>query len=404
MTVYSYSRIECFENCPRQFKFRYIEKPPIEKIETVEAFLGKRAHETLERCFRMAQQGYAMKREELTILFEKLWQENHPEKVKVVREDMALADYFAIGRKALEAFHARHYPFDREQTLGLELPVHFALDDEGKFRMTGFVDRLARGADGRLRIHDYKTSRTLPTQQGVDADRQLALYQIAISKKWPTSAGIELVWHYLQFDTELASVRSQEQLELLRETYIAKIRRIEKAMALGNFPTHESNLCNWCEYFDLCPAKGGAGSPVQPEKMTKKLTEPEKTALVDEYILLNMHKKEIEDRMEPIREQLAELGEVGSSKFLRGSHNDGVIVTLAKIQKLPMRSSDPEQAAEVEALIRQVGLYDEYSVLDMQRVQKALTSGDLPDEIEAQLKPYQSEVISDRMRIKKGDG
>jgi hypothetical protein len=316
---------------------------------------------------------------------------------------MSLGDYFAIGRRALEAFHARQHPFDQEQTIGLEMPIHFALDAEGKFRMTGFVDRLSRTGDGRLRIHDYKTSRTLPTQADVDADRQLALYQIAISAKWPNFSGIDLVWHYLQFDAELASVRNPAQIDLLKETYIGRIRRIEKAVSLGNFPTHESNLCNWCEYFSLCPAKGGAGAEAVAPPPPKKLTEAERKKIVDDYLLLYQHKKEIEEQLETIREKFIQMGEVGSSRFLSGSNNDGIIITLAKVLKLPTKTSDPELAAEIEALVKSAGVYDKYSALDMQRLQRALTAGNLSDELEAQLKPYQTEVISDRMRVKKGD-
>jgi len=39
-------------------------------------------------------------------------------------------------------------------------------------------------------IHDYKTSRSLPTQHKLDNDRQLALYELAIRKKWPDAKNI----------------------------------------------------------------------------------------------------------------------------------------------------------------------------------------------------------------------
>ena len=48
MRIHSHSSLGSFENCPRQFWYQYIGKPPVEKMETIEAFLGKRVHETLE--------------------------------------------------------------------------------------------------------------------------------------------------------------------------------------------------------------------------------------------------------------------------------------------------------------------------------------------------------------------
>ena len=40
LTVYSHSRLSSFENCPAQFRYRYIDKVETE-TEGVEAFVGK---------------------------------------------------------------------------------------------------------------------------------------------------------------------------------------------------------------------------------------------------------------------------------------------------------------------------------------------------------------------------
>jgi putative RecB family exonuclease len=49
MTVYSHSRLSCFEQCPQKFKLQYIDKVETDVEESVEAFLGSRTHETLEK-------------------------------------------------------------------------------------------------------------------------------------------------------------------------------------------------------------------------------------------------------------------------------------------------------------------------------------------------------------------
>ena len=50
MTVYSPSRLSTFDNCPKQFEFRYIQKIQRD-TESIEAFVGKRVHEILERLY-----------------------------------------------------------------------------------------------------------------------------------------------------------------------------------------------------------------------------------------------------------------------------------------------------------------------------------------------------------------
>ena len=50
-TVYSHSRLSSFEQCKQKFQFRYLLEIP-EESEGVEAFVGKRVHEILERLYQ----------------------------------------------------------------------------------------------------------------------------------------------------------------------------------------------------------------------------------------------------------------------------------------------------------------------------------------------------------------
>jgi len=49
MTVYSHSRLSCFEQCPQKYKLQYIDRMETEVEENIEAFLGSRVHDTLEK-------------------------------------------------------------------------------------------------------------------------------------------------------------------------------------------------------------------------------------------------------------------------------------------------------------------------------------------------------------------
>lgn len=65
----------------------------------------------------------------------------------------------------------------------------FPLAEERKIWLQGYVDRISVRREGLWQIHDYKTGRWVPTQEDLDSDRQLALYQIARSA--PGGAGQE---------------------------------------------------------------------------------------------------------------------------------------------------------------------------------------------------------------------
>jgi len=66
------------------------------------------------------------------------------------------------------------------RVLGVEVPFSVQVATEGQpLTLTGVVDRLDLGADGRLVIVDFKTGRHVPTQAEADSLEQLGAYQLA---------------------------------------------------------------------------------------------------------------------------------------------------------------------------------------------------------------------------------
>lgn len=249
--IFSHSRLGCFEKCPRQFRYRYVDRLPAGE-ESIEAFVGKRVHEVIERLFRFVGQGRLPSLPAVLRRFATLWQESFaPDGVRIAREGTVPEDYRALGERCLSNFYRSHYPFDADETLAIEERVTCCLDDEGGYRVQGIIDRLVRTRDGRLEIHDYKTGRRIPSQQELDEDRQLALYEMGVRERYAESGEIRLVWHFLQQGRVRSSRRSSEQLAALRERTIDLIDRIQ---AEAEFPARPSPLCGWCEYSHLCPA------------------------------------------------------------------------------------------------------------------------------------------------------
>ena len=121
--LFSHSRISSFENCPKQFEFRYVQKIESES-ESIEAFVGKRVHEVLERLYQFADRGQLPGVEKVVDRYHKLWEEAYDaERVRIVREGATLGFYRALGERCVRGYYLRHYPFDDGETLGLERRV-----------------------------------------------------------------------------------------------------------------------------------------------------------------------------------------------------------------------------------------------------------------------------------------
>ncbi|MCP5042312.1 MAG: PD-(D/E)XK nuclease family protein [bacterium] len=252
MTIYSHSRLSSFEKCPKQFEYRYIQAIPAER-EGVEAFMGKRVHEVLERLYEFTARGQIPTLQQVIFRYQAFWDEHYDDKrVAIVRKGTPVSFYRNLGVRCLEYYYRRFHPFDESETLGVEEEVTFDLDAKGDYSMRGVVDRIVRGEDGAIEIHDYKTGRYIPSQKELNNDRQLALYQLGLRERFGHDQPYRLVWHYLQKRELRTSARTPAQLETLRDDTIAVIDKIEAATT---YPNKRNRLCDWCEYKDRCLAE-----------------------------------------------------------------------------------------------------------------------------------------------------
>lgn len=253
--VYSHSRIETFQQCPRKYKYRYIDNIRTE-TEGIEAFVGKRVHETLEKLYKDLKIGKLNSRDDLLRFYESEWEKNWHGKVNVVREGISPGNYFELGKRCIADYYNRFAPFNQTRTLGLEERIEMKLKDGDRtFSVQGYIDRLSWDpATETYEVHDYKTGSSMPTQEDADEDRQLALYHLGIKQRWPDAKKVRLVWHYLAVDKDIASSRTEADLATLEKTLVGIIHQIEEEHTRGKWDVRMSRLCDWCEYKPMCPA------------------------------------------------------------------------------------------------------------------------------------------------------
>lgn len=248
--IYSHSKIQSYEQCPLKFKYRYIDKfrPDIEK--TIEAHLGSAVHDTLEWIYNQVKAGKnSPKIEEVIIYYQNKWEESFSEDIEIIKEGMTAKDYFNKGIKFLVDYYNKYYPF-KDGTLECEKKIFLNLDNFGEYKIMGYIDRLVFNEETQeFEIHDYKTANNLPTKERVEADRQLALYSIAIKNLYGNYK-TKLIWHYLSYNKRIDSRRTDIELERLKEDTLKKIKEIESSQS---FPPNPSILCHWCEYQKRCP-------------------------------------------------------------------------------------------------------------------------------------------------------
>src|ERR1019366_9064878 len=117
--MYSNSRIETFEQCPRKYRFRYIENIRTDS-EGIEAFVGKRVHESLEKLYRDLKLTKLNSLEDILKFYESEWEKNWPGKGGVARGGVPPGPFFGMGPQGLGGFFPGFAPFKQGKAAGLE--------------------------------------------------------------------------------------------------------------------------------------------------------------------------------------------------------------------------------------------------------------------------------------------
>jgi len=359
MPTYSHSQLSTYETCPHQYKLSYIDKIKVE-TEGIEAFMGSRVHDALEKLYRDLKVTKLNSLEEIIDYYHQSWEKNWNEMVQIIRKGYSAEDYRRLGEKCITDYYKRYYPFDQGKTLGLEENIYFPLDQEKGYSIRGFIDRLALLDHSILEIHDYKTSGRLPTQENVNSDRQLAFYQMGVEGKWKDIQEIRLIWHYLAFDTEIRSSRTPEELHRLRRKTLELIQKIETDR---QFLPKEGPLCNWCDYQGFCPKRKHL-MIVESLPLNEYLNE-EGVTLVNKYVELKERKRlldeEIDFELAKLEEALYAYAQREEVEAIFGSDHVAKIKIETK-EKYPLKGEPSRKV--LDEMIKKAGKWMEVSDLN----------------------------------------
>lgn len=392
MPLFSNSRLSTFEQCPLKYKYQYIDRIKVEVAKTVEAFMGSIVHEALEKLYRDLKLQKHNSLEDLLAYYNDQWAKNWTDDIKIVRKEYTAENYRKTGEKCVADYYNRFAPFS-ERVLGIETMEYVNLDPEGEYKWNVRMDRLDYAGDGRYEIHDYKTAGTLPKQEHMDKDRQLALYSLWVKQNFKDAKKVDLVWHYLVYDRDLRSERTDEQLEELRKE---TLEAVKKAVEAKDFPANETNLCNWCEYQFMCPKWANL---YKVESLPpKEFKEEDGVRLVDELANLSKQKKELDEKLEAVKQDLVEYANKLGVEVVFGSEKKAKISTSTDIA-FPAKHT--EQREELIKLLKQEGLWGDVEDLDIFALKKIIQNREWGEDVLNKLTPYQEDKTTATVRLAK---
>lgn len=388
MATYSHSKISTFENCPFQYKLHYIDKIDVEFPETIEMFMGKRVHETLEKMYQDRKFKKRVSKAMLLKFYKDLWEKEYSKDILVVKKDLTADNYKKMGLKFISDYYDS-YKEDDMTILGLETQDRLTLPDGNSWHVR--MDKL--GCNGNTYfVCDYKTNSRMKDQEEADSDRQLAMYSIWVKDKFKDAKKVILKWHMLAFDKEVTSERTDEQLKKLQEEVMNVIRQIQKAEKEDEFPRKQTGLCDYCGYKEHCPS---FKHEVKLEKLSvEKFKKDDGVKLVDEYSEIKTKLSELDKKKEEFENNLIEFSKQLGVDVVYGSNN---VAKVKEFDKIIL----PEEKEEFLALMKEKGIYDACSMLCYPKIQTKYFKGELHPEVHGKISKEKDWRVS---LSKKGDG
>ena len=153
-----------YKECPQKYKFRYVYMIP-EQPKYYFAF-GTALHEVMEYIYNPEAASFPTLQQALAF-FENHWNKTTFEQKGYASAEKELAGY-AEGRRIIEAYYAKHaaaffHPLSVEMKSTLEM--------DG-LNLVSILDRIDYLGDGKIKILDYKTGKTVQREPD-----QLYMYQ-----------------------------------------------------------------------------------------------------------------------------------------------------------------------------------------------------------------------------------
>ncbi|MFN7160254.1 MAG: RecB family exonuclease [Candidatus Gracilibacteria bacterium] len=244
----SYSALSMYEQCPKMYEFRYIEKLPSRQNGAMS--YGTSIHNTLYKFLIPL----LPKDTSQTSLFDEqiIPDMSLSRLLELLDENWSEFGYndrkfmFTKKREAMELLTKWHEKYNGNFGNPILLETKFTVSC-GEYTITGRFDRIDLLPDGSVHIIDYKTGK-LRTQKDVDEDSQLSMYALAVKQTLGLPVG-RLSLYFVTQDQEIITMRSEDSLT----DFARGVEKIGTSIDQKYFPATPSKVqCTYCDFASVC--------------------------------------------------------------------------------------------------------------------------------------------------------
>lgn len=236
----SASSIKTYEQCPRKWKFTYIDKLPKKKWPHTE--LGSFVHDALE-AFHNEMRDHPVPREN--------WGKVLQEKCKLKLSKYSLTkEQKEKAKEMLDTYLTKLREDGMPNVLYNERG--FIIELPGNITLRGFIDRVDRDGDSII-LQDYKTGRSKYLDEF-----QLTVYALAMLKEFTELERVKGAYIVLgEGSKSIPYIISRTDTERC----VSEITKVAGMIRSDlTWETRPSRLCSYCDFEAVCPATKAASA------------------------------------------------------------------------------------------------------------------------------------------------
>ena len=158
-------------------------------------------------------------------------------------DEAVIYDGFNLLLTKLDRFEFNHKIITLEKKFNVEI---------AGVPVIGAMDKVVELDRNTLCVIDYKTSKSVLTDEEIKTDIQLSMYDAALRTLFPDYNSYKVCLDYLRFfpkHTERTEEQRYSFIQLLKYNYKLILETKEK-----DLKPELNKFCPWCDYVDVCPA------------------------------------------------------------------------------------------------------------------------------------------------------
>jgi putative RecB family exonuclease len=258
---WSASRLKMLLQCPRKFRFTYIDRVP--QVVTAPLVFGKTMHRVVCEAHEEQMRGGTFPPLiEMLELFDGLWSEALTREKPFFRDTGPTSQAYATsGREMLRLFYKT-----QEGRIPLTVELPFEIEWEG-YILRGLIDRVdevrSKEGESALVVVDYKSGARKPSAGEARSDLQLTIYALVIQQM--LGLPVERVeFHFLKSGTAIEALHYEESSKSLLRSALAYADVVAER---DEYPACPGYWCRWCDYKVQCQAEGIATGRMEDDSV-----------------------------------------------------------------------------------------------------------------------------------------